>query len=166
MPGEYRGCSDDVRPVQFFLELMCGVSGGGLMAIRTKRVYDPREDADGVRVFVDRLWPRGFTKEQLQADLWLKDAAPSDALRKWFHRDFSQWEAFRERYVSELDGRPQVVDELVELSRKGTLTLLFAARDAHVNHAVVLKEYLDKKVESLSGRADHSSGEVDATVDA
>lgn len=136
------------------------------MAIRTKRVYDPREDADGVRVLVDRLWPRGFTKERLQADLWLKDAAPSDALRKWFHRDFSQWEAFRERYVSELDGRPQVVDELVELSRKGTLTFLFAARDAHVNHAVVLKEYLDKKVESLSGRADHSSGEVDATVDA
>jgi uncharacterized protein YeaO (DUF488 family) len=145
---------------------MCGVSGGGLMAIRTKRVYDPREDADGVRVLVDRLWPRGFTKERLQADLWLKDAAPSDALRKWFHRDFSQWEAFRERYVSELDGRPQVADELVELSRKGTLTLLFAARDAHVNHAVVLKEYLDKKIEALSGRADHSSGEVDATVDA
>jgi uncharacterized protein YeaO (DUF488 family) len=149
MPGEYRGCSDDVRPVQFFLESMCGVSGGGLMAIRTKRVYDPREDADGVRVLVDRLWPRGFTKERLQADLWLKDAAPSDALRKWFHRDFSQWEAFRERYVSELDGRPQVADELVELSRKGTLTLLFAARDAHVNHAVVLNEYLDRKCEGI-----------------
>lgn len=119
------------------------------MAIRTKRVYDPREDADGVRVLVDRLWPRGFTKERLQADLWLKDAAPSDALRKWFHRDFSQWEAFRERYVAELDGRPQVVEELVELSRKGTLTLLFAARDAHVNHAVVLKEYLDRKCEGI-----------------
>lgn len=136
------------------------------MAIRTKRVYDPREDADGVRVLVDRLWPRGFTKERLQADLWLRDAAPSDALRKWFHRDFSQWEAFRERYVSELDGRPQVVDELVELSRKGTLTLLFATRDVQVNHAVVLKEYLDGKSEVLTERTDHSSDNVGAFRDA
>ena len=115
------------------------------MKIQTKRVYDPREQGDVVRVLVDRLWPRGMTKENLHADLWLKDIAPSDDLRKWFAHDPSRWSEFKKRYCAELDEKPQLVQQLVDRAATGTLTLLFSARDTAHNQAVALKEYLMEK---------------------
>jgi uncharacterized protein YeaO (DUF488 family) len=110
--------------------------------ILTKRVYEPANPDDGFRVLVDRVWPRGMTKEQVQADLWLKEAAPSTALRKWFGHDRSKWEAFKRRYFSELDAKPEAVAKLLDQAAKEQLTLLFSARDADYNQAVALKEYL------------------------
>jgi len=110
--------------------------------IRTKRVYEPATSHDGFRVLVDRVWPRGLTKEQVRADLWMKDVAPSTALRQWFGHDRSKWEAFKRRYFSELDAQPQAVARLLEEAAKGRLTLLFSARDAEYNQAVALREYL------------------------
>jgi len=112
------------------------------MEIQTKRVYDPFDKKEGIRVLVDRVWPRGMTKERLQADLWLKDAAPSTALRKWYGHDRSRWEEFMNRYFSELNAKQEVVEQLLELAAKGRLTLLFSARDTQYNQAVALKEYL------------------------
>jgi len=114
------------------------------MKIKIKRVHDPVED-DGVRVLVDRLWPRGMSKERVRADLWLKDAAPSTALRQWFGHAPARWEEFKRRYFSELDARPDVVARLLELGNHDTLTLLFSARDRDRNQAVALKEYLEKQ---------------------
>jgi uncharacterized protein YeaO (DUF488 family) len=110
--------------------------------IQTKRVYDPAEPEDDTRVLVDRLWPRGLTKELVKADLWLKEVAPSAELRKWFHQDMSNWEEFRQRYYSELDGNPTPIARLLELSQNNRLTLLFSSREADRNHALALKEYL------------------------
>lgn len=93
-----------------------------MMTIQTKRVYDPVEQGDGIHVLVDRVWPRGISKERLKADLWLKDAAPSTALRKWFNHDPDRWEAFKERYFAELDGNPQATDQLFGLLEKRTVT--------------------------------------------
>lgn len=112
------------------------------MNIQIKRVYDAVEKTDGVRVLVDRMWPRGMTKERVKADLWLKDAAPSTTLRKWFNHDRSRWETFKSRYFSELDEKFQVLKELLELAAKGRITLLFSAHDNECNQAVALKEYL------------------------
>lgn len=110
--------------------------------IQTKRVYEPANLHDGFRVLVDRVWPRGMTKKQAQADLWLKDVAPSTALRKWFSHDRSKWEAFKSRYFLELDTKPQAVARLLDEAAKGRLTLLFSARDVEYNQAVALREYL------------------------
>lgn len=113
-----------------------------MLDIRTKRVYEPANSADGFRVLVDRIWPRGMTKSQVQADLWLKDVAPSAALRKWFGHDRSRWEAFKHRYFLELDANPDAVRRLLDGAAKGRLTLLFSAKDAECNQAVALTEYL------------------------
>ena len=112
------------------------------MNIRLKRVYDPAEETDGIRVLVDRIWPRGVSKKKLQHDHWLKEVAPSSSLRKWFGHDRSKWEEFKTSYFSELEENPEAVQELRELSGKQKLTLLFAARDTEYNHAVALKDYL------------------------
>jgi uncharacterized protein YeaO (DUF488 family) len=110
--------------------------------IRTKRVYEPAEPDDGVRVLVDRLWPRGMTKEKVQASLWLKDVAPSTPLRKWFGHDRAKLEEFRHRYLAELDAEPGVVKRVLDEVEKGRVTLLYSARDTECNHAVVLRDYL------------------------
>lgn len=112
------------------------------MRIQTKRVYDPPAEDDCFRVPVDRVWPRGLSKNKLRLDLWLKDAAPSADLRKWFGHDPSRWTPFRDRYFSELDGKPEAVRQLLDLTARGRLTLLFSARDIHHNQAVALREYL------------------------
>lgn len=111
------------------------------MDVQVKRVYSPVEKDDGTRILVDRMWPRGMTKERVKADLWLKDVAPSTELRKWFDHDRSKWEEFRSRYASELDGAP-AIEQLLELATEGPVTLLFSARDEQYNHAVALKEHL------------------------
>jgi uncharacterized protein YeaO (DUF488 family) len=113
-----------------------------MMKIKTKRVYDPVQPEDGTRILVDRIWPRGMTKDRVHADLWLKEAAPSTALRKWFGHDGARWNAFKERYFSELDGKPQIAERLFGFLEKGTVTLLFSAIDTRRNQAVALSEYL------------------------
>lgn len=111
--------------------------------LRLKRAYAEPDPADGRRVLVDRLWPRGLTKADAALDAWAKDAAPSTELRKWFHAGEGDWPAFRRRYLRELADRPDATDELVEHLASGrTLTLVYAAKDEAQNHAVVLADYL------------------------
>lgn len=116
-----------------------------MMDIRTKRVYDAPQPDDGFRALVDRLWPRGLKKDQLEADIWLKEAAPSNELRKAFRHEPSKWEEFRKRYFDELDQKQKTLDILFEKAKEGPVTLLYAARDRDRNQAVVLKEYLEAK---------------------
>jgi len=113
------------------------------MTVKLKRVYDPPKPADGFRVLVDRLWPRGVSKSSARIDLWLKEIASSAALRKWFGHDPLKWDAFRARYFRELQKNPKAVAQLNEIIRNGPVTLLFAAKDQEHNNAVALKEYLE-----------------------
>ena len=110
--------------------------------IRLKRAYDPPESADGKRILVDRLWPRGVSKSQVKLDDWLKDIAPSNELRKWFGHDPDRWTEFCRRYRAELEGHSDMLNDLRRLAREGTLTLIYAARDEAHNEAVVLRNVL------------------------
>jgi uncharacterized protein YeaO (DUF488 family) len=114
------------------------------MAFQIKRAYDSPDPADGFRVLVDRLWPRGLTKEKLHIDVWMKDVAPSSELRKWIHSDMSRWLEFRRRYIKELAAQTEAVTDLRKRARAGTVTLVFAARDPENNHAAILKDYLER----------------------
>jgi uncharacterized protein YeaO (DUF488 family) len=107
-----------------------------------KRVYLPADPDDGLRVLVDRLWPRGLSKARAALDGWDKDIAPSDALRQWFGHAPARWEEFRKRYRAELESRPEAVESLRALARQKPVTLLFGARDEARNQAVVLREVL------------------------
>ena len=113
------------------------------MDIRLKRAYEPSKKDDGFRVLVDRLWPRGVSKSSARIDLWLKEIAPSAALRKWFGHDPLKWDTFRARYFRELQKNPEAVAQLNEIIRNGPVTLLFAAKDQEHNNAAALKEYLE-----------------------
>ena len=112
------------------------------MAILVKRIYDPPSENDGYRVLVDRIWPRGLRKDEAKIDLWLKDIAPSTALRQWFNHDPSKWREFRTRYFRELKQHEDQVNRLKDLSKTKRLTLLYAAKDTENNNAAALKEYL------------------------
>jgi len=113
--------------------------------IQVKRVYDKPSPADGYRVLVDRLWPRGLRKQDAGINLWLKDVGPSAELRRWFAHAPERWDEFRRRYAAELAGKGRAVDVLREKSGSGKLTLVFAAKDAEHNNAVALMEYLASK---------------------
>ncbi|MGH9743635.1 MAG: DUF488 domain-containing protein [Candidatus Acidiferrum sp.] len=107
--------------------------------IKIKRVYEKPTGADGWRVLVDRLWPRGMTKEAAHLDVWMKDVSPSDALRKWFGHEPKKWSAFQKRYQGELAKNKDMVTELKKMAKEhGTLTLLYGAKDEEHNEAVVL----------------------------
>lgn len=110
--------------------------------IRVKRVYDTPAPDDGARFFVERLWPRGFTKEALAADAWLKDVAPSPDLRKWYAHDVARWEEFRRRYRAELEANAAALAPIADAARRGPVTLLFSARDPLHNSALVLRDFL------------------------
>ncbi len=115
------------------------------MSVQLKRVYDKPAKADGTRVLVDRLWPRGLTKEAVAIKAWLRDLAPSNELRRWYHERPEQWPAFRKKYLDELNDpkAEQAVEELHRLAADSDkLTLLFASRNLERNNAVVLKELL------------------------
>lgn len=112
------------------------------MSLQIKRVYEPKSEADGLRVLVDRLWPRGLTKEAAGIDLWLKDIAPSDGLRRWIHADMTPWAEFRRRYLEELASNPEAVEHLRRLAAKGKVTLLYGVKDPEHNHARILVEYM------------------------
>lgn len=115
------------------------------MSVKIKRVYEEPDDGDGLRLLVDRLWPRGLSKERAHVDRWLKEIAPSDQLRRWFGHDPGKWQEFKDRYLAELKAQRPLVDELKELAGRQTVTLLFAAHDEEHNNAVVLKELIGKK---------------------
>ena len=116
------------------------------MPIDLKRAYDPPTKNDGRRLLVDRVWPRGIAKDDLQIDAWLKDLAPSTELRKWFGHDPAKWDEFRKRYALELEQRPEALEELVEKARAGHVTLVFGAKDTEHNNAVALKEHLERRL--------------------
>jgi uncharacterized protein YeaO (DUF488 family) len=112
--------------------------------IALKRVYDPPGDADGRRILVDRLWPRGLSNEAARIDEWRRDLAPSDALRRWFGHDRRKWAEFERRYRLELGEKREALRALAELARRQTVTLVYAARDPEHNNAVVLEGLLEE----------------------
>ncbi len=114
--------------------------------IQTKRVYEEPGARDGKRFLVERLWPRGMKKEAVQLDAWLKEVAPSDTLRRWYHHDPDKWEEFRRRYKAELDKKPEAWQPIMEAARRGKVTLLYSARDTERNNAVALEEYLERRL--------------------
>jgi uncharacterized protein YeaO (DUF488 family) len=114
--------------------------------LQVKRVYDPVEAADGARFLVDRLWPRGVKKTDLSLRAWLKDVAPSHALRTWYHHDPQNWNEFCRRYRQELEANPAAWQGLLESARRERVTLLYSARDRHHNQALVLKAFLEERL--------------------
>jgi uncharacterized protein YeaO (DUF488 family) len=112
--------------------------------IRIKRVYERPETDDGYRVLVDRLWPRGISKERAGVDEWLKEAGPSDDLRRWFRDNPEEWEDFKASYVEELRTKGTLLDKITSKSEKARVTLLYAYKDPEHNQAVVLKEFLEE----------------------
>lgn len=115
--------------------------------IQIKRAYEQPSDQDGFRILVDRLWPRGLKKSEAKLDLWMKEVAPEDRLRKWFSHDPEKWEEFRKYYLKELEQKEEYVQKLLEKARESNLTLLYAAKDEIYNNATVLKEYLESRLE-------------------
>ena len=110
--------------------------------VKLKRAYEPQAPDDGLRILVDRLWPRGVKKSDAAIDDWMKEIAPSAALRKWFDHDPERWQEFRRRYKAELRQRPEELEKLRRLAQRGRITLIFAARDEAHNDAVVLRDML------------------------
>lgn len=113
--------------------------------LKVKRVYEKATVDDHVRILVDRLWPRGLTKDKAKIDLWLKDIAPSDSLRKWFAHDPNKWGEFKKRYFRELKTKTDLVKTVKDKMKQGTVTLLYGAKNENYNNAVALEEYLHKK---------------------
>lgn len=116
--------------------------------IRTKRIYDEPEPGDGDRFLVDRLWPRGVKKDAAKIVDWLKAAAPSDALRKWYGHDPGKWGEFQKRYFVELGQNPEAWRPLLDAARKRDITLLFGKRDTEHNNAVALKMFLERQIKA------------------
>ncbi|MEN6592639.1 MAG: DUF488 domain-containing protein, partial [Methanobacterium sp.] len=113
------------------------------MMIKIKRAYQPPEEEDGFRILVDRLWPRGVSKDKAKLDLWLKEVAPSDELRKWFGHDPEKWSEFQKRYSAELKDKKSFLSKIKDLEKeKGTVTLIYSAKDEEHNDAVVLRDKL------------------------
>lgn len=112
--------------------------------IKLKRAYQPAEDGDGFRILVDRLLPRGISKEKAKLDLWLKDVAPSSELRKWFAHDPERWKEFKEKYIEELKDKKKLLKEINDKEKEmSTITLVYGAKDEEHNNAVVLREQLN-----------------------
>ena len=115
---------------------------GARCAVRLKRAYEQHSSGDGMRVLVDRLWPRGVRKEAAAVDLWPKELAPTTELRKWFGHDPERWAEFKRRYAAELRHHAELLDELRTLARRGPVTLVYAARDQQHNEAVIVRDVL------------------------
>jgi uncharacterized protein YeaO (DUF488 family) len=115
-----------------------------------RRAYDEPTRNDGFRVLIDRLWPRGVTKDEARIDLWMRDIAPSDDLRRWFGHDPARWEEFEARYRAELTDKGDEVDQLVERAANRRVTLVYGAHDKRHNNAVVLRELLDERLEAAA----------------
>jgi uncharacterized protein YeaO (DUF488 family) len=124
--------------------------------ILVKRIYEPTAKSDGVRVLVDRLWPRGLSKSDAKLDLWMPDLGPSTALRKWFNHDPTRWTEFCRRYHAELKQKTALLAMITEQAKTRPVTLLYSAKDDRHNQAVALQSYLTTSMEvSLKGRRNH-----------
>ena len=119
--------------------------------LKLKRAYEPASRSDGTRILVQRLWPRGVSKETLRLDAWLKDVGASTELRQWFRHNPDKWPSFRTRYFRELDSRPEAWRPIVSAARRGTVTLVYSSRDTEHNNAVALKDYLQSKIRRQPG---------------
>ena len=114
--------------------------------IHTKRIYEPPDPADGLRILVHRLWPRGLSREAVRVDHWLRAIAPSDELRRWYRHDAGKWPEFQRRFFEELDANPDAVAELRELlAEHPTVTFVFSSRETELNNASALKEYIEAR---------------------
>jgi len=117
-----------------------------ILRIKIERIYDnPRGNNNSFRILVDRLWPRGLSKDKVKFDLWQKDIAPSNSLRKWFGHDKKKWEEFKRRYSKELDKNSDLANTIINKAKDGSITLLYGAKEEKFNNAVALKEYLEEK---------------------
>lgn len=114
--------------------------------IQLKRVYEKPDPHDGTRYLVERLWPRGLRKDQVRMDDWLKEAAPSTELRKWFSHDPAKWKEFEKKYHAELEKVPEAWQPIASAAKNGTVTLLYSSHDEEHNNAVALKQYVEKKL--------------------
>jgi uncharacterized protein YeaO (DUF488 family) len=114
--------------------------------IKVKRAYEAPAADDGARFLVDRLWPRGIKKEALKLDGWIKEIAPSNELRQWFHHERNKWDEFQVRYARELDAQADLLKPILDAARRGTVTLVYSARDETHNNAVALKQYLEARL--------------------
>jgi uncharacterized protein YeaO (DUF488 family) len=119
--------------------------------IKIKRVYDPPAADDGARFLVDRYWPRGTKRAALADAPWLRDVAPSGDLCQWFGHDAQKWDEFQQRYAAELDGNPAALQTIITVAQKGTVTLLYSARETEHNNAIVLKAYLEGRMKAAQG---------------
>jgi uncharacterized protein YeaO (DUF488 family) len=119
--------------------------------LKLKRAYEPASRDDGRRFLVERLWPRGMTKNALRLDAWFKEVAPSSQLRKWYSHDVGKWPEFEKRYRAELNRNPDAWKPVFEAARRGTVTLIYAAHDTQHNSAVVLADYLDEHLRRQRG---------------
>jgi len=121
------------------------------MSIKIKRAYEQADEADGIRVLVDRLWPRGISKESARLDFWAKEISPSHELRKWYGHDHDEWPRFRKRYFTELDGQLGDVQQLVEMIKGREATFVYSSK-SQWNNALALKEYLETRYPRLFSR--------------
>jgi uncharacterized protein YeaO (DUF488 family) len=113
--------------------------------IKIKRVYEEPSGEDGKRILIDRLWPRGLTKEDARIDAWVKELAPSNELRKWFGHDPDRWDEFRKRFFAELDEHEDLVEGIASAARNSTVTLLYGSKEERFNNAMALKEYIGSR---------------------
>jgi uncharacterized protein YeaO (DUF488 family) len=114
--------------------------------IKIKRTYDKPQPGDGLRILVDRIWPRGLKETEFKMDLWQKDISPSASLRKWFNHDESKWDEFKNRYYNELQDKKESIGLLLDKAEKGTITLLYSSKEDRYNNVIALKEYLEAKL--------------------
>jgi uncharacterized protein YeaO (DUF488 family) len=119
-----------------------------MITIKTKRIYEESIQGDGFRLLVDRSWPRGMRKDRAHVDIWYKDIAPSDTLRKWFGHDRARWNEFRRRYFKELQNKEEAIEAIMAKRSEKTVTLLYGAKDEEHNNAVVLKEFIEQRIEN------------------
>jgi uncharacterized protein YeaO (DUF488 family) len=117
--------------------------------IKVERIYNAPE-SDGFRILVDRLWPRGLSKDKVKLDMWLKEIGPSNELRKWFGHDPNKWADFKDEYFKELAHKKELTDKIVAKAKEGNVVLLFGAKDEECNNAVALKEYIDNRMKNQS----------------
>ena len=121
--------------------------GDSLLKIIIERIYDnPKGNNSSFRILVDRLWPRGLSKDKVRVDLWQKDVAPSNSLRKWFGHDEKKWDEFKRRYFEELDKKSDAINVILNKAKEQAITLLYGAKEERLNNAAVLKEYLEDKI--------------------
>ncbi len=113
------------------------------MQIKIKRAYEPADDGDGQRILVDRLWPRGISKEKARIDYWPKELAPSTELRRWYTHDREKWPLFKKRYFAELDANPVLMKELLDRIRRGTVTFVYSSKERKLNNAVAIRDYIE-----------------------